>query len=307
MDDTAYEILSKLNLPGVNPITLKDFERDDELLLSAKQNRSRIEYYFTCTPSLLLYVLNNWPEVDLITYLDADLFFFSSPTPLFEELGGGSISIIGHRFPPYLRYRERYGIYNVGWLSFRRDENALSCLKWWRERCVEWCYDREEDGRFADQKYLDDWPERFKNVTVLEHKGANLALWNLPNYHLQLLERNKITVDDQPLIFFHFHGLIRIHRWVYNPLWKESQIKPTIVLRRRIYAPYLQTLFDLNRRLLAKLVIDSTFEDVRSKMKQQGKQLSQVQRVVKRIRSLSSVGRDILAGKYIFCLNGYVI
>jgi hypothetical protein len=178
MDGDTHSALAQLGLPGVQPIALRDFERDDEPLLSAKQNRSQVEYYFTCTPSLPLYILDRWPEVDLVTYLDADLFFFANPVPLFDELGEGSIAIIGHRFPTYLRSKERYGIYNVSWLTFRRDESSLDCLHWWRERCIEWCYDREEDGRFADQKYLDDWPTRFQNVVVLEHKGANLAPWN---------------------------------------------------------------------------------------------------------------------------------
>ncbi|MDO8722362.1 MAG: hypothetical protein Q7J31_09050, partial [Syntrophales bacterium] len=175
MDEATLEASTQFDLPEVELISLPDFEKDDEPLVWAKQNRSQVEYYFTCTPSLPLYVLNHWPEVNLITYLDADLFFFASPAPLFEELGAGSVAIIGHRFPPHLRDKERYGIYNVGWLSFRRDENGFVCLNWWRERCIDWCYDREEDGRFADQKYLDDWPSRFQNLIVLQHKGANLA------------------------------------------------------------------------------------------------------------------------------------
>ena len=114
MDHVTYQLLEEAGLPGLHPIALEEFERHDEPLRSAKQNRSRIEYYFTCTPSLPLYVLHNWSEVDLITYLDADLFFFASPVPLFEELDRGSIAIIGHRFPPHLRHLETYGIYSGG-------------------------------------------------------------------------------------------------------------------------------------------------------------------------------------------------
>ena len=307
MDEATHAALTQLDLPEVEPIALQDFEKDDEPLLRAKQNRSRVEYYFTCTPSLSLYIFNNWPEVDLITYLDADLFFFASPAPLYEELGAGSVAIIGHRFPPHLRDWERYGIYNVGWVSFRRDENTFDCLNWWRKQCIEWCYDREEDGRFADQKYLDGWLSRFQNVIVLEHKGANLAPWNLDNYHLRSLNGNTVMVDEQPLIFFHFHGLKKISKCLYDPGWIDYGVNSSMVLRRRIYSPYLRMLFDVNRKLLATHDTYPISDDVRGGVKQQGRQLSQVQRVVLRIRILLSNIKGILTRKLMIFINGYVI
>ena len=137
-DDMAHEILQNLALPEVNPISLRDFEDGDRELLRAKENRSQIEYYFTCTPSLPLYILRNYPEVDVITYLDSDLFFFSNPSPIYQELEDrNSVLIVEHRFPPRLSHRvETNGIYNVGLLSFRRDDVGLQCLHWWRELCM---------------------------------------------------------------------------------------------------------------------------------------------------------------------------
>ncbi len=72
----CYEILNQLNLDSVCLIPLADIEEGDKELLKAKGNRSLIEYYFTLTPSLPLYILNHFSEVDLITYLDSDLFSF---------------------------------------------------------------------------------------------------------------------------------------------------------------------------------------------------------------------------------------
>ena len=307
MDHVTYQLLEEAGLPGLHPIALEEFERHDEPLRSAKKNRSRIEYYFTCTPSLPLYVLHNWSEVDLITYLDADLFFFASPAPLFEELGIGSIAIIGHRFPPHLRHLETYGIYNVGWLSFRRDENALTCLRWWRERCIEWCYDRAEDGRFADQKYLDDWPSRFQNVVVLEHKGANLAPWNVGNYRLSYLKGNTVMVANQPLIFFHVHSLKKIREWLYNPSWDAYGVAPSMVLRRKIYASYIRVLLDMHR-----LVPVSVSHPIANGVRYQAHveyvaRASWVRRLVRRFRTMATLGPGLLRGRYIFVMHGHVI
>jgi hypothetical protein len=242
-DDLAYETLERLAPPAVVPISLRDFEKGNEELRQARLGRSGIEYYFTCTPSLPLYVLENWPEVDVITYLDADLFFFSDPVPVYEELGENSILIVGHRFPPHLRHKEDKGIYNVGLLSFRRSDDGLQCLNWWRERCIEWCYDRIENGRYADQKYLDDWPTRFRGVVVLQHKGAGLAPWNITGYCLRL-NNGQVTVDLQALVFFHFHHLRQIRTWLYDTDLGRYGGRLNFILRRHVYGPYIRELLE---------------------------------------------------------------
>lgn len=241
LDDDTYTALNKFSFQEVQQISIKDFEYGDERLLHAKKNRAPVEYYFTCTPSLSLFILNHHPEVDLITYLDADLFFFADPAQLFAEMDGKSIAIIGHRFPVRLRHLESWGVYNVGWVSFRRDENGLECLYWWRDLCLEWCYDRIEADRFADQKYLDRFPDKFGDEIVLQHKGANVAPWNIENYILYVKENN-VYVDDQKLLFFHFQGFKQLLPWVYDlGLWSYG-VRPFRELIDHIYLPYIRTL-----------------------------------------------------------------
>jgi len=308
MDDSAYQILMGLQLSEVHPISLEEFEHNDEPLKNTKTNRTKIEYYFTCTPSLPLYVLNNWVEVDLITYLDADLFFFSSPVPLFEELRDNSISIISHRFSPNLKNFERHGIYNVAWIAFRRDTNGLACLRWWRERCIEWCYDRLEDGKYADQKYLDDWPGRFQNVVVLQHKGANLALWNVANYRIGH-QRGNVMVDAQPLIFYHFHGLKKTAPRLYDLGLDDYGVKPSWVLRRNIYAPYIRVLLNIHHQTLPSSKSQLVLGSVRRGKRPQTpvKPISRIKRVVRQHRKLRSDTRNVVTGKYILALNGHAI
>jgi hypothetical protein len=133
--------------------------------------------------------------------------FFSDPGPLYAELGDDSVLIVPHR---YTADREHWtktsGVYNVEWLTFRNEERGLTALRWWHDRCIEWCYNRVEDGKFGDQMYLDDWPERFRGVHVLEHPGGGLAPWNVERYRLRE-ENGQVLVDDVPLVFFHFHSL----------------------------------------------------------------------------------------------------
>lgn len=241
LDTPAYEALRGLSLSDVDPIPLSTFEDGDEALLAAKGNRSRAEYYFTCTPCLPLHVLARWPEVDLITYLDADLFFFAHPRPVFEELAGASVGIIAHSNSSANRTRTRFGIYNVGWVSFRRDANGMECLRWWRERCIEWCYDRVEEHRYADQKYLDVWPDRFKGVRILRQKGANLAPWNIANYRIGVRD-GRVNVDEDPLVFFHFQGFQQLATWLYNSNFGLYHTHPSALVRRAVIGPYIDAL-----------------------------------------------------------------
>jgi len=242
-DDSSQDVLSRLNLVNLRPVSLQEFEKGDEALQNAKRNRSRVEYYFTCTPSWLLYLLSRHPEIGRITYLDADLMFYSTPSPVFEELGDRSILIVGHRFPEKLRHLEAaFGIYNVGLLTFGNDLRGKSCLQWWRDRCLEWCVDRPENGRFADQKYLDDWPGRFDGVVVLQHKGAGLAPWNHMNYMVRI-RNGEIAVDGNPLIFYHFQGVRIINRRFFDPGVYRYGPMP-LALRRRLYTSYVRSLFD---------------------------------------------------------------
>ena len=115
LSSTAYDILTRKSEPGVRAVALNAFEADDAPLAVAKHDgRTQIEYYFTCTPSFIRYVLRAAPEAKYITYLDSDLWFFSDPEPIYREAKDASIIIVPHRFPPRLRHLEMYGVFNVG-------------------------------------------------------------------------------------------------------------------------------------------------------------------------------------------------
>jgi hypothetical protein len=249
LDETTKTILDHLNFQEITPISLQEFEREDLPLQQAKLDRSRIEYYFTCTPSLPLFIFKQYQNIDMVSYLDADLFFMNDAEPLYGEIGNHSIAMIAHRFTPSFRHLEVMGVFNVGWLSFRNDSNGKACLEWWRIRCLEWCFDRIEPGRFADQKYLDDWPLRFEGVVVLGHPGANLAPWNLGS-HLFKLTDGKITVDNQPLIFFHFHGLKKITSWLYNSRLGDYKLSLADPAVDYIYQIYIRTLRQVEHQWL---------------------------------------------------------
>ena len=242
LSEQCHRVLSELREPAVNLLRIGDLESAYPALAEARGNRSAIEFYFTCTPSLIRFVLSRVQDRDVVTYVDGDLYFFADPQPLFDELGGNSVSIIPHRFPKKLQYLEKYGLYNVGWMSFRNDPRGLAIVAWWQDRCNEWCYDVLDGDRFADQKYLDRIAVDFDGVVVLRHAGANLAPWNLGGHTLSRVDDCVIIDGKWPLIFFHFHGLRRTGKRIYIPGHFRYGAPFGRLIRARLYRPYIQHL-----------------------------------------------------------------
>ena len=241
LDAEAENTLTLLDLPNLKTIPLAVLEAWEPGLEIAKGNRSLIEYYFTLSPLLPLYILKHEPQTEVITYLDADLYFYGSPEPIFTELGDRSILVIEHRYPDYLKTNERFGLFNVQYESFRHDTHGLACLERWRDQCLEWCYDRDEPTRYADQKYLNEWPERYgDHLVVLQHRGAGVAPWNWATYPLEI-QHNKMHVGGAPLIFYHFHGVK-----IFHPCFISNGLADWGIMPRRpmrwLYAGYLRQL-----------------------------------------------------------------
>jgi hypothetical protein len=195
-DDRSYTLLEKLDLKYTTIISLKEFE--DERLLAIKGDRTAGEYCWTCTPSIIKYSIEKY-NLDNCTYLDADLYFFNNPSVLIKEMGDASVLITKHRYTPKYDQSTTSGIYCVQFMTFNNNNDGLKVLNWWRNACIDWCYARHEDGKFGDQKYLDDWTTRFNHVHVLKNLGGGVAPWNVQQYDL--------TDDNFKLIFYHFHNL----------------------------------------------------------------------------------------------------
>ena len=152
----------------------------------SKSNRTTVEYYFTLTPWLIKASLKAVPQAKRATYLDSDLYFHHSPSVLWEEIGTAPMAFVEHRFSKDYSDKLSYGRFNVSWNSFDRSANSHQALNWWSERCLEWCYDKIEGEKFADQGYLTALERQFPGVHVLQYPGINLAEYNLDNYSFSL-------------------------------------------------------------------------------------------------------------------------
>jgi hypothetical protein len=224
VDDETYEVLGRLDLPNVRRLKLSDLETPE--LLDVKPGRTIGEYCWTLTPFAPRFVFEADPTVERVTYIDADLWFRKHPKPIFNEFdaSGKQVLITDHAYAPEYDQSATSGQFCVQFMTFTRD-GGDTVRKWWEERCIEWCFARFEDGKFGDQKYLDDWPERFGDVVhVLRDKELALAPWNASRF------------PYGNAVFYHFHGLRLITE---NKIEIGNYFLPN-ALRRDVYQAYYE-------------------------------------------------------------------
>jgi hypothetical protein len=248
LDTPTQEALSALSLPRVELVPLSVLEDWDRELKASRSNRSAVEFYFTCKSALMRYLLARDPGIERLTYLDSDLFFFSDPGVVEEQVKGSTVALTPHRFPTRLAFMRRSGDFNAGWVGVGASAEGRRFLEWWRESCIEWCRSIFEETRFGDQKYLDRVPELFRDVVSIDHPGVNAAPWNIGELLVEIRDGG-VIVNGQPLVAFHFHGMKRVFHPLYDSGLFMYRGKLTDAVRRGVFRPYLRELARIEERL----------------------------------------------------------
>lgn len=200
VDEACAQALDRLRLDDVTVLRLQEVET--EALRAVKPGRSIGEYCWTLTPFLPSAVFSRAPGVERVTYVDADVYFFASPATLIDEMvaAGKHVLITEHAFAPEYAAHLRFGRFCVQFVTFRNTPGARGVLEDWQRRCLEWCFAHEENGKFGDQKYLDDWPREFGEVVhVLARADRTLAPWNVRHMSAR-------AGQAEPTLY-HFHGV----------------------------------------------------------------------------------------------------
>jgi len=203
LDKYTEKLLKRMKLRGVTVVALEDFE--DRQLLAVKSLRHPVEYYWTCTPSWMLYVLKK-SKAKCAVYLDADLYFYSNADRGVEEIGDKSLLTVEHRFPKGREILVKdSGRFNVAFNVFKNDKVGLACLNRWRGQCLDWCYWKHEDGKLGDQMYLDEWPKLYgKDLVISKNLGVDTAPWNVGQYKVTNKD-GETYINKDMLICYHFH------------------------------------------------------------------------------------------------------
>ncbi len=216
MDERTRYVLEDLKLDSVTILYYKELMNGQ--VKEALENREGTSFYWTFTPVLLEYILEEKHE-EWCTYVDADCWFMKDPGKVFDliENGGYSVGIVEHRFRldgSYDKNVREDGRFNVAFNTFRNDSNSISILREWKDQCLESCTDKPSGDVFGDQLYLNEWPDKYSGVYIVQEEGIDVAPWNVNNYRVRRCKGAEgaafsIMNDGGKTIIYmyHFHAL----------------------------------------------------------------------------------------------------
>jgi hypothetical protein len=271
MSNKTLQQLEKLNLANTSLLSLENIE--DSKLLSVKPSRSKAEYCWTLTPFLPDYILRK--GIKRVTYVDADLFFFDSPFLLIRELekSNKEVLITEHAFDPKYDQTKASGRFCVQFLTFKNSETSIEVLRWWQEKCIEWCFAISEPTRFGDQKYLEQWPILYPaSVHILIQTVKTLAPWNA-----DFMFSHKSNLVP---VFFHFHYFRLLSR---NKARLFTGYKIPQIALKNIYMPYVCSLKRIRDQLdksNVKIEVLPREKNLTSKLRSMFRQLKGIERVI---------------------------
>ena len=206
LDDASWSFLQSLNAPNVEIIHIDEFKDSD--LQSLRPKRPWNEFCWTSAACLLNYCLAQSSFGQKVVYIDADCYFFDDIGEILKPLeSGNEIVIHEHRFSKDRElWLDKSGRFNVGLIAGLNNSEFRMCVQRWRNQVLDRCDVNPLEGRCGDQTYLNEWPNLYPSLYILDSPGAGLAPWNIKNYQIASIDNN-IKVDSKKLYFYHFSAL----------------------------------------------------------------------------------------------------
>ena len=228
-------------------LRLESLLKFDTHLKKIIRTRKFIDQIITSRPVFIKF-LNKRYNIKKIYLLDSDIFFFSKPEDLMKFTSSSSVAFSEHDFNLKKKtLNKTYGKYNAGFVYIKFDRNGKQFLKEWIGLCKKWCEFNVEKNKFSDQKYLENLKIKIKNVKTLNHPGINLAPWNLENKEITI-NNNKITVNGEKLIFFHYHGLRKILNFFYILGTSNYNFYLKNSLKNILFKPYINIISNYKQK-----------------------------------------------------------
>lgn len=175
----------------------------------------------------------------VVVYLDSDLQVLRDVEPVLHgSMGEQSVLLTPHLLTSGserggLLSIARAGVYNAGFLAFKRGYHTQQFLSWWMNRVEKECIGDPYGGIEYDQRWLDIAVGMFPYIGILRHPGVNVGHWNLHEKAFRERPDGVYVDDSHPLYVYHHSGLTddRVSKFLAA---NENEIDGWFVIKRSV-------------------------------------------------------------------------
>lgn len=227
IDGDTERLVHGLQDPHVRTIPVS--EVGDARLRALRGERPASEFCWTVKPFVPEAVFTRAKDSQATVYLDADSWILKPLDPLIDEMRRSCAyaMVSRHDFSPQYDQVSASGEFAANVLAFTPQATA-AILPRWQDQVLDWCGSVARPDAFGDQKYLEEWPQRYGGAVHVWSQDALLASpWNVDR-----------RVPDQ-LVAYNFHGL-RLVDSNHVLLTNAYHLSPQVV--STLYVPYLHEL-----------------------------------------------------------------
>ena len=235
IDDESYNILKNYKSRNLKLINTTSFE--NRVLSELRKKRKINEFCWTLKPICLSYIFKKFINTKWAVYLDSDSMVFKDFKNTLNDRYDILITPHNPSNKKFWTITKKVGEYNAGFIAFKKNYNSKLALDWWQKKCKQKCSADVTKKSYADQKYLNEFPIKFKNVYSYTFSGLNVAPWNITDdFNVLKFRKDKL----KELIFYHMQGLKIYNKYIYKIYSENFKVdKETYKL---IYLPYMRLL-----------------------------------------------------------------
>lgn len=151
-------------------------------------------------------------DYEKVIFLDPDTCLYSSVDPILKDLESNPILLTPHYTTPQPSTdgesdlaMMRFGSFNLGFFAVSHSKETFKFLRWWKQRCVDFCFMESQFGLSTDQKWVAIAPCLFESLKVSFNLGYNVAPWNTFERLISKDIQGAYQINNRfPLVFFHF-------------------------------------------------------------------------------------------------------
>ena len=225
-----------------------------------------MEYSTAVKPYAFLHFFERYKDAHVL-YTDPDLYLLKPLDHVFGALAAGAgLVLTPHMMRPLQDGKEpsdltimKSGVYNLGFLGARGEDEALMFIRWWADRCRRDAIVDIPDNKFTDQRWVDLAPAFVGSAHILRHPGYNIAYWNLANRRIEN-QRGRYTSNGEDIHFLHFSGVVPSNNGILSKHQNRFELSDLPAFAELLNI-YLAEMLSLDWRKTSKIKYEFNFFD----------------------------------------------